>query len=166
MRSFYWNSLNIQHSISIETSHFFIKNAISRRNRDEILSEFREHAQKCPNSSKIPEILQIFKKNPWNFRNLSRNSIDNFMNSIQSLVAPVEVRERVDVGRVHREHLLLRRVRDPSYLNRTRLNYSRRERQNIVIRFGIWTDRFAIFSFFSAILNEFERFCTDPWDSQ
>ncbi len=45
-----------------------MKNAISRRNGDEILSEFREHAQKCPNlpniEFNIPEILQNFQKIP------------------------------------------------------------------------------------------------------
>ena len=45
-----------------------MKHAISRRNGDEILSEFREHAQKCPNSSKIPEILQNFEKKSVKFQ--------------------------------------------------------------------------------------------------
>ena len=39
-----------------------MKNAISRLNLDEILSEFREHVQKCPKSMKIPENLQNFEK--------------------------------------------------------------------------------------------------------
>ena len=48
--------LNIQSNLLI----FNMKNAISRRNGDEILSEFREDVQKCPISSKVPEILQFF----------------------------------------------------------------------------------------------------------
>ena len=39
-----------------------IKNAISRPNLDENLSEFREHAQKCLNLVKIPGNLQNFEK--------------------------------------------------------------------------------------------------------
>ena len=39
---------------------FFIQNAISRRNGDEILPEFREHVQKCLNSLRIAENLQNF----------------------------------------------------------------------------------------------------------
>ena len=71
-----------------------MKNAISRRNRDENLSEFREHAQKCPNSPNIPEIVQIFKKNPCNFRDFSKNSIKNSIYSIQSLVPSAALEDR------------------------------------------------------------------------
>ena len=41
-----------------------MKNVISRRNLDEILSEFRECVQKCSKLMKIPEILQNFEKIP------------------------------------------------------------------------------------------------------
>ena len=64
--------VNIFAKLNIENSKFqmnqsklhnsFMKNAISRRNGDDILSEFREHVQKCPNSPKMPVIFQIFKK--------------------------------------------------------------------------------------------------------
>ena len=39
-----------------------MKNAISRRNGDEILPEFRERVQKCLNSLRIAENLQNFDK--------------------------------------------------------------------------------------------------------
>ena len=55
--------LNIQSKLHM----FSIKNAISRRNLDKFLSDFREHAQKCPNSLRMPEHLQNdlnFGKNP------------------------------------------------------------------------------------------------------
>ena len=53
--------LNIEYSI--QTSHIFHKSAISRRNLDEILSEFREHVPKYPSSFRISENLQNFRKN-------------------------------------------------------------------------------------------------------
>ena len=44
--------------------NFSIKNAISRPDLNESLSEFREHGQKCPNSLETPETfnLQIFER--------------------------------------------------------------------------------------------------------
>ena len=65
---------------------FFMKNAISHPNFDEILSGFREHVQKCLNSLKFPEILQNFDEKSVKFPKLVKNSIEKFNISILSLV--------------------------------------------------------------------------------
>ena len=65
-----------------------MKNAISHRNLDEILSGFREHVPKCLNSLKIPEILQNFDEKSVKFPKLVKNSIEKFNISILSLEAP------------------------------------------------------------------------------
>ena len=82
--------LNIE--FSIEISDFFLKNAISHSNLDNILSGFREHVQKCLNSLKIPEILQNFDEKSVKFPKLVKNSIEKFNISILSLVMSREGR--------------------------------------------------------------------------
>ena len=68
-----------------ENHSFLMKNAISHRNFDEILSGFREHVQKCLNSLKIPEILQNFDEKSVKFPKLVKNSaIEKFNISILS----------------------------------------------------------------------------------
>ena len=69
IEKYYW--------ISIEISKFLFKHAVSRPNLDEILSDFREHSQKCPNSLKFARNLQNFENNRRNFQNGSTNSIQN-----------------------------------------------------------------------------------------
>ena len=59
------NFAKLKIEISIEISDFFMKNAISHPNFDEILSGFREHVQKCLNSLKIPEIVKNIDKKNW-----------------------------------------------------------------------------------------------------
>ena len=79
------NFAKLKIEISIEISDFFMKNAISHRNLDEILSGFREHVPKCLNSLKIPEILQNFDEKSVKFPKFVKNWIKNFNISIHSL---------------------------------------------------------------------------------
>ena len=67
------NFAKLKIEISIEISDFFMKNAISHRNLDEILSGFREHVPKCLNSLKIPEILQNFDEKSVKFLKFLKN---------------------------------------------------------------------------------------------
>ena len=67
------NFAKLKIEISIEISDFFMKNAISHRNLDEILSGFREHVPKCLNSLKIPEILQNFDEKSVKFPKFVKN---------------------------------------------------------------------------------------------
>ena len=67
------NFAKLKIEISIEISDFFMKNAISHRNFDEILSGFREHVPKCLNSLKIPEILQNFDEKSVKFPKFVKN---------------------------------------------------------------------------------------------
>ena len=67
------NFAKLKIEISIEISDFFMKNAISHRNFDEILSGFREHVPKCLNSLKIPEILQNFEEKSVKFPKFVKN---------------------------------------------------------------------------------------------
>ena len=63
-----------------------MKNAISHRNLDEILSGFREHVPKCLHSLKIPENLQDFDEKSVKFPKFVKNSIQKFNISIHSLL--------------------------------------------------------------------------------
>ena len=102
----------IERRIQSKHHNSHMKNAISRRNRDEILSEFRifistvfigfhfhiqlfsyqipssERAPKYANSLRNPiaENLRNFRKFWWNFRNWSTNSIEKFNISFASLL--------------------------------------------------------------------------------
>ena len=67
------NFAKLKIEISIEISDFFMKNAISHRYFDEILSGFREHVPKCLNSLKIPEILQDFDEKSVKFLKFVKN---------------------------------------------------------------------------------------------
>ena len=57
----------------MEALTYFMQNAISHRNLDEILSGFREHVPKCLNSLKIPEILQNFDEKSVKFLKFVKN---------------------------------------------------------------------------------------------
>ena len=67
------NFAELKIEISIEISDFFMKNAISHRNFDEILLGFREHVPKYLNSLKIPEILQNFDEKSVKFPRFVKN---------------------------------------------------------------------------------------------
>ena len=62
-----YNFAKLKIEIQSKFQIFFMKNAISHRNFDEILSGFREHVPKCLNSLKIPEIVQNFDEKSAKF---------------------------------------------------------------------------------------------------
>ena len=94
------NFAKLKIEISIEISDFFMKNAISHRNFDEILSGFREHGPKCLNSLKIPEILQNFDEKSVKFPKFVKNSIQKINISILSLMPKQQSRAAASCGQL------------------------------------------------------------------